>query len=42
MAYIMTKKTPFMYLTERYFNITKQVYKDFKIDVRCLKRSLIS
>ena len=42
MTYIMTKKTPFMYLTERYFNIAKQVYKDSKIDVRCLKRSLIS
>ena len=40
MTYTMTKKTPFMYPTEKYLNIIKRGYKDCKIDQKLLKRAL--
>jgi len=42
MTYNMTKKTPFTYPTERYFNIVKIGYKDCNLDIKYLKRALIS
>ena len=40
MTYIMTKKTSFMYPTERYLNIIKKGYKDCKLDNKYLKKAL--
>ena len=42
MTYTMVKKTPFKYPTERYFNIVKRGYKDCNIDIKYLKRALVS
>ena len=41
MTYIMTKKTPFMYPTEKYLNIVKQGYIDCKLEKKFLKKALI-
>ena len=40
MTYIMTKKTPFYYPTERYLNIVKRGYKDCDLDKTYLIKSL--
>ena len=42
MTYTMVKKTPFKYPTERYFNVVKRGYKDCNLDIKYLKRALIS
>ena len=42
MTYTMNKKTPFKYPTERYFNVVKRGYKDCNLDVKYLKRALVS
>ena len=42
MTYTMVKKTPFMYPTERYFNVVKRGYKDCNLDIKYLKRALVS
>ena len=42
MTYIMVKKTPFRYPTERYLNIVKRGYKDCKLDFNFLKKALNS
>ena len=39
-TYIMTKKTPFMYPTERYLNIIKRGYKDCSLNEKYLKKAL--
>ena len=41
MTYIMVKKTPFRYPTERYLNTIKRGYKDCKLDYKFLKKALI-
>jgi len=40
MTYIMTKKTPFRYPTERYLNVVKKGYKDCKLETEYLKKAL--
>tara|TARA_B100000767_G_C19314102_1_gene348827 strand:- start:132 stop:539 length:408 start_codon:yes stop_codon:yes gene_type:complete len=40
MTYIMVKKTPFTYPTERYLNIVKKGYKDCKLDNKYLLLAL--
>ena len=40
MTYIMTKKTPFTFPTDRYFNIIKRWYKDCKLDKQYLDNAL--
>jgi len=40
MTYTMTKKTPFMFPTERYLGIIKQGYIDCNLDMRCLLKAL--
>ena len=40
MTYIMTKKTPFTYPTNRYLNIVKRGYKDCNLDKKYLKKAL--
>ena len=40
MTYIMVKKTPFTFPTERYLNIVKRGYKDCNIDKNYLKSAL--
>ena len=40
MTYIMTKKTPFTYPTERYLNVVKKGYKDCNLDNLILKKAL--
>ena len=42
MTYTMVQKTPFMYPTERYFKVVKRGYKDCNLDIKYLKRALIS
>ena len=42
MTYTMNKKTPFKYPTERYFNVVKRGYKDCNLDIKYLKRALVS
>ena len=42
MTYTMVKKTAFMYPTERYFNVVKRGYKDCSLDIKYLKRALVS
>ena len=42
MTYTMVKKTQFMYPTERYFNVVKRGYKDCNLDIKYLKRALVS
>ena len=40
MTYIMVKKTPFRFPTERYLNIVKHGYKDCNLDNKYLKIAL--
>ena len=40
MTYMMAKKTPFTFPTERYLNIVKRGYKDCKLDIKFLKKAL--
>lgn len=40
MTYIMVKKTPFQYPTEKYLNIVKQGYKDCDLDHTFLTKAL--
>ena len=42
MTYIMVKKTPFRFPTDRYLNIVKRGYKDCKLDYNYLKNALLS
>ena len=42
MTYIMVKKTPFRFPTEKYLNIVKRGYKDCKLDFNFLKKALNS
>tara|TARA_X000000368_G_scaffold365346_1_gene311530 strand:- start:123 stop:485 length:363 start_codon:yes stop_codon:yes gene_type:complete len=42
MTYTMVKKTPFRFPTERYLNIVKRGYRDCKLDMGYLKKSLIA
>jgi gamma-glutamylcyclotransferase (GGCT)/AIG2-like uncharacterized protein YtfP len=42
MTYTMTKKTIFRFPTERYLNIVKKGYKDCKLDIKYLNKSLLS
>ena len=42
MTYTMVNKTQFMYPTERYFNVVKRGYKDCNLDIKYLKRALVS
>jgi hypothetical protein len=42
MTYTMVRKTLFKFPTERYLNIVKRGYKDCKLDIRYLKKVLIS
>ena len=41
MTYIMTKKAPFRFPTERYLNIVKCGYKDCKLDQKYLNKALL-
>ncbi|MDA7704025.1 gamma-glutamylcyclotransferase [Candidatus Pelagibacter sp.] len=40
MTYRMTKKTPFLFPTERYLNVIKRGYKDCLLDVKFLHKAL--
>ena len=40
MTYRMTKKTPFMFPTEKYLNVIKRGYKDCLLDVKFLHKAL--
>ena len=40
MTYIMVRKTPFMYPTERYLNVVKRGYIDCKLNIDFLTRAL--
>ena len=40
MTYIMIKKSPFKFPTERYLNIVKRGYKDCELDIKFLKKGL--
>ena len=40
MTYIMVKKTPFKFPTEKYLNIVKKGYKDCKLNFEHLKKAL--
>ena len=40
MTYIMVKKTPFKFPTNRYLNIVKRGYKDCKLNSKYLKNAL--
>ena len=42
MTYIMVKKTPFKFPTERYLNIVKKGYQNCKLDYKYLKKALIN
>ena len=42
MTYTMTKKTPFIYPTERYLKVIKKGYKDCKLEIKFLKEALIN
>ena len=42
MTYIMNKKTPFTYPTERYLNVVKKGYKDCNLKIEYLKAGLKS
>ena len=42
MTYIMNKKTPFRYPTEKYLNVIKQGYKDCKLNKKFLTKALQS
>ena len=40
MTYIMVKKTPFKFPTERYLNIVKRGYEDCQLNMKYLQRAL--
>jgi len=40
MTYIMVKKTPFKFPTERYLNVVKRGYKDCKLETKYLNKAL--
>ena len=40
MTYVMVKKTPFRYPTEKYLNTVKEGYKDCDLDISYLLKSL--
>ena len=40
MTYVMVKKSPFKFPTDRYLNIVKRGYKDCKLNPEYLKRAL--
>jgi len=40
MTYIMTKKSPFKYPSEKYLNVIKQGYKDCKLEKKYLNKAL--
>ena len=42
MTYIMVKKTPFRFPTERYLNIVKRGYKDCNLENHYLKVALLN
>ena len=42
MTYTMTKKTLFTFPSERYLNIIKRGYKDCKLELNYLKKSLLN
>ena len=42
MTYMMVKKTPFRFPTERYLNIVKRGYLDCKLDQNILKKALLN
>ena len=42
MTYTMTQKTKFTFPSERYLNIIKRGYKDCKLDISYLKKSLLN
>ena len=42
MTYTMTQKTKFTFPSERYLNIIKRGYKDCKLDIKYLKKSLLN
>ena len=42
MTYTMVNKTGFKFPTEKYLNIVKRGYKDCKLDIKYLKKALIS
>ena len=41
MTYIMVKKTPFKFPTERYLKVVTRGYKDCKLDKKYLKKALM-
>ena len=40
MTYTMVKKTPFKFPTERYLNVVKRGYRDCKLEIKYLQKSL--
>ena len=42
MTYIMVKKTPFKFPTERYLNIVKRGYLDCSLDKKYLRKALLA
>ena len=40
MTYLMVKKTPFTFPTERYFNVVKKGYKDCNLDKKYLYKAI--
>ena len=40
MTYLMVKKSPFRYPSERYLNVVKRGYKDCKLDQKYLEQAL--
>ena len=40
MTYLMVKKTPFTFPTERYLNVVKKGYKDCNLDKKYLYKAL--
>ena len=40
MTYTMVKKSPFKFPTERYLNLVKKGYRDCKLDINYLNKSL--
>ena len=42
MTYMMVKKTPFRFPTERYLNIVKRGYLDCELDQKLLKKALFN
>ena len=41
MTYIMAKKSPFKFPTERYLNVVKRGYSDCNLDKKYLKKALL-